>query len=729
MQDEGGSGAGSKGHDEGYGPLQFAPFVSCVNPGFWSAFSKLKLEVLGLDEKPLKAVGTFANNTPPGVAQTFNLDWDALKDFEEENKCSKSLQWNTYSAKGQVVNLNTIEAFKACDKNQFLSAQCDAIWKAVCDGSAVKDPDLLNAFSVLMYSDLKKYHYYYWFAFPSFALPPEIKVRENRRKLCSVFPQNVCQKISEKYLAFKKANSSAMFVISVVEEEEEEVEILTLEDGLADPKAMVAFADPCPYDLQPGWPLRNLLVLLAKTHPQRLQGGIDIVGLRQTVTEARKVTVANSLVLHVKHCSESQIDLKTDEQGGLRCVGWEKNDKGNHGPKFSNMRSSMDPRELAASSVDLNLKLMKWRMVPSLDLDSLASLKCLLLGSGTLGCNVARCLLGWGVRHLTMLDNGKVSFSNPVRQSLYNFPDCLEGGQPKAAAAAAALKNIFPNVDAQGVTLSIPMPGHTISDATRNEVKANFDTLNSLVEGHDVIFLLMDSRESRWLPTVMAAHHEKLVINAALGYDSFLVMRHGVRSSCKSQEKAKPVDTSCSKSSEAEKPVDPSNKLVPGTRLGCYFCNDIVAPGNSTRDRSLDQQCTVTRPGVSYIAGALAVELMVSTLQHPQGASAPAPRAPELSAEERVQAESLLGHLVPHSIRGSIFSFEQFMPTTELFPQCTACSKPVLESFAKDAFSTLSQACNSANYLEQLTGLSNLLSDVKLDDLDVEFTDDEFADD
>ena len=68
------------------------------------------------------------------------------------------------------------------------------------------------------------------------------------------------------------------------------------------------------------------------------------------------------------------------------------NDKGKAGPKFSNMRSSMDPTQLASSSVDLNLKLMKWRMVPQLDLDRLSQLRCLLLGSGTLGCNVARYL-------------------------------------------------------------------------------------------------------------------------------------------------------------------------------------------------------------------------------------------------------------------------------------------------------------------------------------------------
>ena len=50
------------------------------------------------------------------------------------------------------------------------------------------------------------------------------------------------------------------------------------------------------------------------------------------------------------------------------------------------------------------------------------------------------------MRTITLVDSARVSFSNPVRQPLFEFEDCLNGGKPKAACAAERLKKIFPGV-------------------------------------------------------------------------------------------------------------------------------------------------------------------------------------------------------------------------------------------------------------------------------------------
>ena len=156
---------------------------------------------------------------------------------------------------------------------------------------------------------------------------------------------------------------------------------------------------------------------------------------------------------------------------------------------------------------------------------------------------------GWGVRKITFVDNGSVSFSNPVRQPLFGFQDCLAGGARKAHRAAESLKEIYPGVDSTGYVMSVPMAGHPVMDEAT--VKSEFETLQRLIEEHDAVFLLMDTRESRWLPTVIGKAVGKIVMNAALGFDTFVIMRHGIADDRHTEQE-----------------------------LGCYFCNDIVAPAD-----------------------------------------------------------------------------------------------------------------------------------------------------
>lgn len=318
-------------------------------------------------------------------------------------------------------------------------------------------------------------------------------------------------------------------------------------NDVADEDRFVGFIDPSTYAEGPSWPLRNLLWLIR----QRFRlSKVNILCYRELRSNRH---AARSIILPLE--TEATEPLPPNEMP--KVTGWERDGESKLRARVVNLAEYMDPTRIADQAVDLNLKLMKWRISPNLDLDAISGTRCLLLGAGTLGSYVSRNLLGWGVRKVTFVDYGRVSFSNPVRQPLFTYHDCLDGGKHKALRAAEALKEIYPGVDSEGHTLSVPMLGHPFTDESKT--REDFLQLQRLIDEHDAIFLLMDSRESRWLPSVMGKAAGKIVMNAALGFDSFVVMRHG----------AEPEDV---------KADDTEHRT-----LGCYFCNDVVAPVDVSR--------------------------------------------------------------------------------------------------------------------------------------------------
>jgi len=611
---------------ESHSKLSYCGFQSFVESSFFSKLSHLKLDHFKLDatSQPIFGTTTAASRlTKFNDAPVVNLDYSSF----ESHSSGANVSYN-----GTLVNVNTFEQFKSQDKLKLLNEWGLSIYNDIAKG----DLSNVNRFYMFSFSDLKKYKFYYWVAFPTLSSSWNIIDSSDGELLkfvesVAIDETNPFYQVIDDTVITKnfKIGSSGQFI----------------------------FVDSClSSDRKPSIFLKNFLYYLAYV-------GFETIDL---------------VVYRVNGSFQLKLNLDSFAQPP-KVTGWERSAQGKLAPKLADLGSLIDPHQLASQAVDLNLKLMKWRIAPDIQLDIIKQQKVLLLGAGTLGSYVSRALLGWGVRNVTFVDNGRVSYSNPVRQPLFKFEDCFSDhgqGAMKAQKAAEALKEIFPDVNSQGIALEVPMIGHPPTTLT----ESNFNQLHQLVKDHDVIFLLMDSRESRWLPTVLGIAEDKLVINAALGFDSYLVMRHG-------------------------------NVSEDHEQLGCYYCNDIVAPDNSLADRTLDQMCTVTRPGAAVAASSLAVELMVSVLQHPEQKHAPA------------NGTSKFGE-VPHQIRGFLHNFTQSKFSSPSYKYCSACSTPVIQEFASSGWEFIANCLSDSKYLEEFCGLKNVQQDAELAVEDIEGIDD-----
>ncbi|KUI61027.1 Ubiquitin-like modifier-activating enzyme atg7 [Cytospora mali] len=682
--------------------VKFAAFTSQIELPFYSALFSSKLDHAKLDDSARFVLGVYEANpaATPDEGTRMQILGNALT--------NNTIGLNQCRGEGMIKNVNTIEDFKQTDKTAMVQMAGRQIWDAIKDGTIYSVPSLLSAFTILSYADLKKYKFTYWFAFPALHSDPLWKRVAPIGKMSEQESTALVEQVgtwrygvdSRQYGFFlvKKVrgtedNRSKHSFDSSADDLGFRWEVGSLRDfengffkDVADEDRFVAFVDPSTYPEYPSWPLRNLLVLVRQRYHLTK---INILCYRDTQAKRHE---ARSIILPL--AMDSVPEMETTQMP--KVTGWERNGNQKLQARQANLGEYMDPTKLADQAVDLNLKLMKWRISPGLDLDIIRNTSCLLLGAGTLGSYVSRNLMGWGVRKISFVDYGSVSFSNPVRQPLFEFKDCLDGGVSKATKAADALKAINPGVESEGHVISVPMLGHPMTD--EEKTKGDFAKLKELIDSHDVIFLLMDSRESRWLPTVMGKAAGKIVMNAALGFDTYVVMRQGAI------------------------PKDGSEKT-----LGCYFCNDVVVATDSQKDLTLDQQCTVTRPGVAAIASALLVELLASVLQHPEKHHAPAPvPSSDSSSYERDPPDHALG-LVPHQIRGFLSTFQNLLIRGESYPSCSACSKPILEAYQKDGWDFVKKALEEKDYVAELSGLAEVQRRAEAMAEDVEFSEDEGA--
>lgn len=655
-------------------PIQFLAFSSTVESPFWVHYSKLKLETIRLSEEPISLVATYGVGSSRLQLVESSLGANSNENTpvasQNEGATTGNIKNDRILAKGKLLGFNTLESFSKCDKNRLLQEH------------------IHEDFVVATFNDLKAHKILYWFGFPV-RLGPTQYSWEQVEPTCTTVPQQIhewrLQNLEMDLPPFFVITSDATRPWLLNESDPTVIKDVLSRDDATIVVMDTAPASACSEKVVFGWPLRRLLAKLVLDY--EMLGQFNICSwkapLRRVDASASAlsddaIAAISSQLVFIRLALPAPSQYSAD-----KVVGWEYNAaRQKPGPKWINLSPLLDPQHLAIQAADLNLKLMKWRMLPALQVSMLQEQKVLLLGAGTLGCSVARTLIGWGVRKMTLLDYGNVSYSNPVRQNLFTLDDCHGAGKLKAQAAAEALEKIAANMEVEAVRLSIPMPGHA---ETMEVIEETVTKLDKLIQDADIIYLLTDTRESRWLPTLMAAAHDKVLLNAALGLDSWLVMRHGGGSG------------------------------HDGPRLGCYFCNDVVAPENSTKNRTLDQQCTVTRPGLAPIAASMAVELMVALLHHPLKQRAPAPKSvtgnsdynPTANTEDEASSAGALG-IMPHQIRGSLVSYQMMTPTVPAFNCCTGCSPHLIEEYHKDKVGLVYEVCKSTDgsYLEDRTGLT-----------------------
>ncbi|RHY15501.1 hypothetical protein DYB36_008184 [Aphanomyces astaci] len=330
--------------------LQFQSFTSSPNVSFFQKLAQLKLDTYQLSD---------ATQVGPAVPN-----------------CSTKHEWRV---PGVLVNTNTLEDFKNLDKVRLLN-DAKARLRHAIDGF---NPLGLQTFVLCTFADLKTHTYWYRFAFPAVVPSPgayQLQTWTPANSFLSLPHQQsiVRQLVNRRHVhdEVTSANFPAAFIFDLTSSTVHDLEDLR---SLSPPSALVfGFVDPIHHISNP---------------PEAHDDPSASFGLRASYIATIELTPYNEFTSKV--------------------VGWELNVQGKSGPRQLQLANLLDPLQLAKTSVDLNLKLMRWRQLPHLDLDKLAHTKCLLLGAG---------------------------------------------------------RRIYPLVECEGHVLSIPMAGHALSNPQALEV-------------------------------------------------------------------------------------------------------------------------------------------------------------------------------------------------------------------------------------------------------------------
>ncbi|KEG02191.1 autophagy-related protein 7, putative [Plasmodium vinckei vinckei] len=442
-----------------------------------------------------------------------------------------------------------------------------------------------------------------------------------------------------------------------------------------------------------------------------------------------------------------------------------------------NLNNFLNKNTIQRISLELNIKLIRWRILKNFKFEKIHDLKILIIGLGTLGCSVARTCVAWGIKNFTFIDNSRVSYSNVSRQCLFTLDDaesCSNMGEYKSVAAKNNLLKISPDLNITSKIMDIPMPGHLNYLKNENLYKT-IEELDNLIDNHDAVFLLTDSKESRYFPSLLIAEkhynclkkYKKLTTDCDsnindickldgdnITYSNYMcILNEGIENDRSKNGGNKHVSNEQSFNKKNEfidhrntfysnilSRINQINKMPPlgiSVALGfdsfqvirhpylyfkaaCYFCNDMNSPTDSISYRTLDEKCTVTRPGISSISSSIATELLISLTQHPLQFSAPHIESDQYicfdlkgddlknkNVETSNSFVSCLG-ATPHIITFNLSNLSMRKLYSDAFDKCVCCSEYVILKYQENKPEFVKKVIIESLMLEEITNMGML---------------------
>lgn len=433
--------------------IKFTPFESHVDISFWHWLSEYKINEQALSEDIVPINAYFSCNSleltqssEPSLLKRPQLIIESpfisktREAFQSDTGKSRSVSnVGVFYSNGELLNVNTKNGYKdpkyiqkvfheiwakklhksilfylervRCFANSCNSAPLDRTEDEILDLIGLSRSEFPNIyfFGLYTYADLKRHIFWSWLCCPalllwSFADERVIEVEKVSAKSLADFTlvADNDQSISLVQMINSLINESkiknGLFCLRVFPNEK--LGPVSVTGALLDiycseqskdinSKYIFGYFDPCNHDNSHSWSLRNLLYLLSHVKPLEVNGSVLVHVLKFKLGQQNdSLQMIDMLKLpYLKAESESLQNAK------FKAVGWEKNSFGKLAPKIFDLKSIMDPISLGSSAIDLNLRLMKWRAAPQLNLDVIKKQKCLIIGAGTLGCNVARNLI------------------------------------------------------------------------------------------------------------------------------------------------------------------------------------------------------------------------------------------------------------------------------------------------------------------------------------------------